>query len=108
MTERPHLTMTLWVLHPTAPMSVGLSESVPARSPGLGSLSLYGRRTSFEVGGGGGIQTRSFGSVGGGGEGRAPGLRRGAGLARIGCGAGTASRLLAEAPGARVPLTRPL
>ena len=47
----------------------------------------------------------SFGSVGGGSEGRAPGLQRRAGLARIGCGTGSASRLLAAGPGERVPLT---
>lgn len=85
MIERPHLTMTLWVLHPTAPMSLGLLESMPTCSPGLESMSLYSTRTPLGVGGGGGISVSAQLGVGARGE-------------RPGCSAEQASRGLAAAP----------
>lgn len=85
MIERPHLTMTLWVLHPTAPMSLGLLESMPTCSPGLGSVSLYGTRTPLGVGGGGRISVSAQLGVGERGE-------------HPGCSAEEASPGLAAAP----------
>lgn len=90
--------MTLWVLHPTAPMSLGLLESMPTCSPGLGSVSLYGTRTPLGVGGGVGSVSAQLGV----GERESTQAAAQGGLARIGCGAGFASRLLAAAPGGGV------
>lgn len=109
MIERPHLTMTLWVLHPTAPMSLGLLESMPTCSPGLGSVSLYGTRTPLGVGGGGrisvsaqlgwerGESTQAAAQR----RPRADWLRRRHCLAPIGCGAGGACALDPAALGGR-------
>lgn len=95
--ERPRLTVTHAVLHPSPPLPPGPPESDAARSPELGSVALYGTRTPVQ---GSGVTRRRFGTGGGagsGGKGRARGLRRRTGLAPIGCGAGPASRQLAAA-----------
>lgn len=103
MIERLPLTMTLGVLQPSPPLSPGLQASVPTRSPGLGSVALFGAQTPVQGGVGPGPQIRR--KAGGGARGE-----------HAACGAGPASRPLAVAPGppradwrrrwgARVPLT---